>query len=220
MLQPGGWPALASAGSGRFFRMLATICTVVMRPFVDSTKRARMRALAQVLLLGNQPEPRGRAMKRADKLTHTIEESFPASDAPANTVVTGVRVGPSAEFVVRDNPEESRLETEVNGQIATLRYQRHPHAVVLVETEVPPSFAAAASPTRSRSGPSRRRSVTAFGSWRRVPSCGRTSDATPFESQRRVVVNDALTGRSGASSCQSTSRCRSGAPAVRYPAAG
>jgi len=79
-------------------------------------------------------------MKPADKLDNTIEESFPASDAPANTVVTGVRVGPSAEFVVRDNPEESRLETEVNGQIATLRYERHPHAVVLVETEVPPSL--------------------------------------------------------------------------------
>jgi uncharacterized protein len=79
-------------------------------------------------------------MKRSDKLDNTIEESFPASDAPANTVVTGVRVGPSAEFVVRDNPEESRLETEVNGQIATLSYERHPHAVVLVETEVPPSL--------------------------------------------------------------------------------
>ena len=79
-------------------------------------------------------------MKSADKLDNTIEESFPASDAPANTVVTGVRVGPSAEFLVRDNPEESRLETEVSGQIATLRYERHPHAVVLVETEVPPSL--------------------------------------------------------------------------------
>jgi uncharacterized protein len=79
-------------------------------------------------------------MKSVDKLDNTIEESFPASDAPANTVVTGVRIGPSAEFVVRDNPEESRLETEVSGQIATLRYERHPHAVVLVETEVPPSL--------------------------------------------------------------------------------
>ena len=79
-------------------------------------------------------------MKRADNLDNTIEESFPASDAPANTVVTGVRVGAPAEFVVRDNPEESRLETEVAGQIATLRYERHPHAVVLVETEVPPAL--------------------------------------------------------------------------------
>jgi uncharacterized protein len=76
-------------------------------------------------------------MKRADKLDHTIEETFPASDPPANTVVTGVRIGPSAEFVVRDNSEMSRLETEVAGQLATLRYERHPHAVVLVETDVP-----------------------------------------------------------------------------------
>jgi predicted GNAT family acetyltransferase len=72
-------------------------------------------------------------------LDHTIEESFPASDPPANTVVTGVRVGP-VEFVVRDNPEMSRLETEVGGQLATLRYERHPHAVVLVETDVPPAL--------------------------------------------------------------------------------
>jgi predicted GNAT family acetyltransferase len=79
----------------------------------------------------------GRCMKGADKLDHTIEQTFPASDPPANTVVTGVRVGPSAEFVVRDNPEQSRLETEIAGQIATLRYERHPHAVVLVQTDVP-----------------------------------------------------------------------------------
>ena len=79
-------------------------------------------------------------MKRADNLDRTIEESFPASDAPANTVVTGVRVGPFSELVVHNNPEESRLETELNGQTATLRYERHPHAVVLVETEVPPTL--------------------------------------------------------------------------------
>jgi len=79
-------------------------------------------------------------MKSVDKLDHTIEETFPASDPPANTVVTGVRIGPSAEFVVRDNPEMSRLETEVAGQIAALRYERHPHAVVLVETDVPPGL--------------------------------------------------------------------------------
>jgi predicted GNAT family acetyltransferase len=79
-------------------------------------------------------------MKSADKLDRTIEETFPASDPPANTVVTGVRIGPSAEFVVSDNPEMSRLETEIAGHLATLRYERHPHAVVLVETEVPPAL--------------------------------------------------------------------------------
>jgi predicted GNAT family acetyltransferase len=80
-------------------------------------------------------------MKRTDKLDHTLEESFPASDPPANTVVTGARVGrtggPFGDLVVRDNPESSRLEADVNGQLATLRYERHPHAVVLVETHVP-----------------------------------------------------------------------------------
>ena len=76
-------------------------------------------------------------MKPADKLDDTIEETFPASDPPANTIVTGVRIGPSSSFVVRDNADMSRLETEVGGQLATLRYERHPHAVVLVETDVP-----------------------------------------------------------------------------------
>jgi uncharacterized protein len=76
-------------------------------------------------------------MKNPDQLDNTIEATFPASDPPANTVVTGVRVGPSSEFVVHDNPEHSRLETEVAGQLATMRYERHPHAVVLVETDVP-----------------------------------------------------------------------------------
>jgi uncharacterized protein len=80
-------------------------------------------------------------MRYGDKLDHTIEESFPASDAPANTVLTGARVGgaggPLGSIAVKDNPEASRLESEINGQLATLRYERHPHAVVLVETEVP-----------------------------------------------------------------------------------
>src|SRR5262245_62304057 len=76
-------------------------------------------------------------MKPADKLDDTIEETFPASDPPANTIVTGVRIGPSSSFVVRDNADMSRLETEVGGQLASLRCERHPHAVVLVETDVP-----------------------------------------------------------------------------------
>jgi hypothetical protein len=114
-------------------------------------------------------------MKSADKLDHTIEQTFPASDPPANTVVTGVRVGPSAEFVVRDNPEHSRLETEVAGQLATLRYERHPHAVVLVETDVPRR----APRTRRRQRPGQmgdRDGGTRWPSRRRRPvrSCGRT----------------------------------------------
>ena len=56
----------------------------------------------------------------ADNLDSTIEESFPASDAPANTVITGVRVGPSADSscaITRREPPRNRGER----QIATLR---------------------------------------------------------------------------------------------------
>ena len=77
-------------------------------------------------------------MKIADKLDHHIEQ-IPASDPASNTVVTGVRTAPT-EFVIQDNQEMSRLEIDIAGQLATLRYERHPHAIVLVQTDVPPGL--------------------------------------------------------------------------------
>jgi hypothetical protein len=73
------------------------------------------------------------------KLDEALEETFPASDAPANTVETGIRIG-AAEAAVRDNPDASRFEMAVDGQIAFLAYQRRPDAIVLTHTEVPPPF--------------------------------------------------------------------------------
>lgn len=73
------------------------------------------------------------------KLDEAIEETFPASDAPANTVETGIRVG-AGEGAVRDNPGAARFEIAVNGQVAFLQYERRPEAIVLVHTEVPPPF--------------------------------------------------------------------------------
>jgi predicted GNAT family acetyltransferase len=73
------------------------------------------------------------------KLDEAIEETFPASDAPANTVETGIRVG-AGEGTVRDNPGAARFEIAVNGQVAFLQYERRPEAIVLVHTEVPPPF--------------------------------------------------------------------------------
>lgn len=35
----------------------------------------------------------GRRERRSDDLDETLEETFPASDAPANTVETGIRLG-------------------------------------------------------------------------------------------------------------------------------
>ena len=168
-------------------------------------------------------------MKSADKLDHTIEDTFPASDPPANTVVTGVRVGPSAEFVVRDNPEQSRLETEVAGQLATLRYERHPHAVVLVETDVPAALrgrgvanalAKWAIETAERDG---LRVVAAcpFVQAYMHRACAQSRvrfgvDALTRAPWRQRCTTAAVTG----AVCRPTSRCRSGVRAARCPGAG
>jgi uncharacterized protein len=73
------------------------------------------------------------------KLDEAIEETFPASDPPANTFETGIRLGAGGS-AVRDNPGASRFEIAVNGQVAVLQYERRPEAIVLVHTEVPPLF--------------------------------------------------------------------------------
>jgi predicted GNAT family acetyltransferase len=71
-------------------------------------------------------------------LDETIEATFPASDAPANTTETGIRIGAdSTGPQVKDNRAASRFELEVDGQIAFLRYNRTPTTLSLVHTEVP-----------------------------------------------------------------------------------
>jgi predicted GNAT family acetyltransferase len=74
------------------------------------------------------------------KLDETLEEPVPASDAPANTVETGTRVGPvpPRSSSVTDNREASQFELVVDGQTAVLTYERTPTSLVLVHTEVPP----------------------------------------------------------------------------------
>lgn len=75
------------------------------------------------------------------KLDEALEETFPASDPPANTVETGTRVGPvPLSSSVVDNREASRFEIVVDGQTAVLTYQRTPASLVLVHTAVPPSL--------------------------------------------------------------------------------
>jgi predicted GNAT family acetyltransferase len=80
--------------------------------------------------------------QRADEdLDETIEETFPASDAPANTVVTGIRIAAiPVEGDVIDNREAGRFETTVDGETAVLYYNRTAHSLVLVHTEVPPAL--------------------------------------------------------------------------------
>jgi len=73
------------------------------------------------------------------ELDEALEETFPASDSPSSTVVTGTHVGsmPPLPSVV-DNREASRFELVVDGEMATLTYRRTPTSLVLVHTEVPP----------------------------------------------------------------------------------
>jgi uncharacterized protein len=78
---------------------------------------------------------------RDRELDEALEETFPASDAPANTVETGTRVGPvPLAQAVTDNREARRFKLVVDGQTAVLTYERTPTSLVLVHTEVPPSL--------------------------------------------------------------------------------
>lgn len=81
---------------------------------------------------------------RDDDLDETLEETFPASDAPANTVEVGVQPIGNPESaqrpVVRDNPAESRFEATLDGHTAVLVYQRGPGYIDFVHTEVPPGL--------------------------------------------------------------------------------
>ncbi len=83
-------------------------------------------------------EPRER---QSDDLDETLEETFPASDAPANTVATGIRLAVDRPIEgVKDNPDAHRFELVVDGEVAYLEYEHRPHALVLVHTEVPPAL--------------------------------------------------------------------------------
>jgi uncharacterized protein len=74
---------------------------------------------------------------REDLLDETLEATFPASDAPSNTVQTGIRVGEPPEPQVRDNRDAGRFEIEVGSHVAFLRYERRGNSLALVHTEVP-----------------------------------------------------------------------------------
>ena len=74
------------------------------------------------------------------KVDEALEETFPASDAPANTVETGIRIGtPYATDIgdVSDNVAQSRFELNIDGHVAYLAYERSPNTLTLVHTEVP-----------------------------------------------------------------------------------
>src|SRR3954471_20495393 len=74
------------------------------------------------------------------ELDETLEETFPASDAPANTVETGIvprELPPAFAPGTIDNRDASRFEMLVEEQTAFLTYKRGLNSVTLVHTEVP-----------------------------------------------------------------------------------
>jgi predicted GNAT family acetyltransferase len=78
-------------------------------------------------------------VREDDKLDEALAETFPASDPPANTVETGIRIDitPDRDALVNDNRPAHRFELVVDGQMAFLSYERTPERLTLVHTEVP-----------------------------------------------------------------------------------
>jgi predicted GNAT family acetyltransferase len=77
--------------------------------------------------------------KTEQALDETIEESFPASDPPANTPETGIRTGevPVPDSNVVDHQAQKRFELTIDDHTAYLAYERTHDTLTLVHTEVP-----------------------------------------------------------------------------------
>ena len=65
-----------------------------------------------------------RKTREDEKLDEALDETFPASDPPANTVETGIRIDitPDRDVLVNDNRAAQRFELVVDGQMAFLTY--------------------------------------------------------------------------------------------------
>jgi len=71
-------------------------------------------------------------------LDEALEESFPASDPPANTVETGIQIRTTNVVPsVTDNRDAHRFELTIDGQTAFLVYERTSSVLRLIHTEVP-----------------------------------------------------------------------------------
>jgi predicted GNAT family acetyltransferase len=71
-----------------------------------------------------------------DAIDEALDETFPASDPPSNTIATGARLCYAPE-PVNDNRDASRFEVKQDGEVAFLAYERRPDVLVLVHTSVP-----------------------------------------------------------------------------------
>jgi len=134
---------LFSAEQGAEIRARLTGRTDSIRLPQSIVADARLPAGRRVRYDRDRGEPGMEDSRSADDrlLDETLEETFPASDAPANTVETGTRVGPvPLSSSITDNREASQFELVVDGETSVLKYERQPTSLVLVHTEVPPSL--------------------------------------------------------------------------------
>jgi predicted GNAT family acetyltransferase len=140
---------MSEKGIGNHLRTIAQGMRILKlsyeRPplILQRARSCRLRPTARWVMLGAGECPMT-ASDRERALDEALEETFPASDPPANTVETGIRVdveSPGAsELVVRDHREASRFEAVIDGHIAFLQYVRRPNAFVFLHTEVPESL--------------------------------------------------------------------------------
>ena len=75
-----------------------------------------------------------------EQLDEALEETFPASDPPANTVETGIvlhELPTPLPGSILDNRDRGRFEITAEGGTAFLVYRREPGTMTLVHTEVP-----------------------------------------------------------------------------------
>jgi uncharacterized protein len=71
-------------------------------------------------------------------LDEALNETFPASDPPANTIETAVRPEPTPGApAVTDNHALNRYEIHVGQAIAFLNYERRDKSLTIIHTEVP-----------------------------------------------------------------------------------